>query len=431
MQRTGASTPFSRRLAALLVALVASLATACAISQPETPGQVTGSGTLEGKNVIVASELGGRVENMFVDEGDTVSAGQVVVTLDESEARVLVAQAEAGVSAAEANLADLHADPRPEAVRAAEAALEMAEIELEAAADKVIRAREAITDPVTLDLQIAQARLERDLARRGIEQAEAELAAEELNYHIYVDLKENVSQETRRSWDLRVEVARKKIEQAVAEADAAQAELDGLLSLRANPLQAIAELHAAESAYTVTTFVVEEASAELTNVRAGTRAEEIAKAEAKLEQTRAGLDLALAHQSMLTLTAPISGVVATRHHYPGERAAAGRPILTITDLDVLQLRLYVPETHIYLIRTGQSVTVTVDALPEEMFFGTVARIATEAEYTPRTAETTGDRARRVFAVEIELPNPAHRLQPGLPAQAVIDTSSVSKGSPQP
>lgn len=380
--------------------------------------QITGSGTLEGKSVTVVSELGGIVHAIPVEEGDLVQAGDPVVMLDDAEACTQVAQARAGVAVAQANLDKLRAGERPETRAAAQAALDAAEIQMKQAAQTVVTAREAITNPVELNLKIAEARMTRDVAEQGVEQAEAELAAEELNYHIYVDLKE-VSDQVRRSWDLRISAAKARVAKAEAELEAAQADLNALLGIRANPLETRATLHGAQAAYTATTYVVAEAQAHLEAIDDGVRPEEIVIAEALLAQAQAGLDMALVQQSMLTLTAPITGVVTTRHDHAGELAAPGRPILTLTKLDVLQLTLYVPETQIAEVRAGQTVSVTVSSLPDEVFNGTVQRIATEAEYTPRTLETEGDRARRVFAVDIEIPNPSGSLQPGLPAQGHI------------
>jgi multidrug resistance efflux pump len=379
---------------------------------------ISGTGTLEGKSVAVVSELGGLIRTIPVAEGDQINAGDRVVVLDDADARTQVAQARAAVAAAQANLDDLRAGERPAAHTAAQAALDAAEIRVEQAAQAVTSAREAITQPVTLDLKIAEARLNRDVAEQGVEQAEAEFAAEALNYHIYVDLKD-VSDQTRRSWDLRTQAARANITQAEADLDAAQADLNALLGIRANPLEAMATLHGAQATYTATLFAAEEARARLEVVQDGARPEEIEIAEALLAQAQAGLDMALIQQSMLTLTAPITGIVTTRHDHAGELAVPGRPILTLTKLDVLQLTLYVPETRITDVRLGQTARVTVEPFPGEVFTGTVQRIATEAEYTPRTLETEGDRARRVFAVDIQLPNPERRLQPGLPARGQI------------
>ncbi len=396
--------------------------TACAASQAQTPAEIaplSGTGTLEGREVTIASELGGRIVALTVNEGDTVVAGAALVRLDEDAALTQIAQAEAALGAAEANVARLKANARPEEVTAMKAALELAQVQAQGAETTLLYARETLSNPTELNLEIAQARMKLDLAELAIEDAKVQLDAEQLNYHIYVDLKDNVSDTTRRMWDLRIQAANTAITRAEAERDAARADLYALYDLRKNPLRSLAELHGAEAAYTATLAAVDAAQAKLDKLHEGAHPEEIAVAEALVTQARAGLSMALTQQTMLTLTAPISGIVTTRSYYTGELVPAGYPILTLSNLDTIHLTLYVSESRIGEVHAGQSVDVTAESLPGETFIGTVERIATEAEYTPGSVETSGDRARRVFAVRIAIPNSDHRLFPGVPARGTF------------
>lgn len=411
-----------RAALAALVLLGVFLLVACQTrSAPVVPKlePIAGSGTLEGRDVAIASELGGRIVALLAEEGAAVTAGETLVRLDDTEARAQVAQARAAVAAAEADVSRQQAGPRPAEIAAAEAAVQLATARLVGAEQALIYAQEAISNPITLDLQIAQARMERDIAEQAIDGAKARLDAEQLNYHIYVDLKDNVGETTRRSWDLRIQAAESAVTRAEAERDAAQANLSALYAIRAEPLQALAQLRASESAYTATLAAVDDAQARLDLLREGSRPEEIAIAEAQVAQARAAMTMALTQQSMLTLTAPISGVVATHSFHVGEIVPPGRAILVLTDLDVIHLTLYVPESRISKVRAGQQVAVTTDAYPGVTFTGAVERIGVEAEYTPGNVATTGERDRRVFAVRVRIPNSDHRLRPGIPAEAVL------------
>lgn len=415
--------PHRQRLAAvLLLSLLVGALVGCRPSvsgQDEAPPPITGSGTLEARDVALASELGGPIRQLLVDEGDAVAAGDVLVRLDAAEANTQVAQAQAALAAAQANLAQLQAGARPEELLATRAALDLARAQARGAERALLYARTAISDPVALDLEIAQARMARDLAEQDLEIATAQREATQLNYHVYVELKEPVSQETRDAWDRRLQAAEAAVTQAEAELDAAQAELNALYAQRATPLEALAQLHGAQSAYTATLAAVDRAQAELDQVQAGPRAQELVIAEAQVQQARAALSMAVTSRAMLTLTAPISGVVATRSYHQGEIAPQGLPILTLVDLADIYLTLYVPETRIGEVRPGQPVEVRVDAYPDAVFWGEVTRIAGEAEYTPGNVETTGDRDRRVFAVRVRIPNADRRLRPGIPAQATL------------
>jgi HlyD family secretion protein len=64
--------------------------------------------------------------------------------------------------------------------------------------------------------------------------------------------------------------------------------------------------------------------------------------------------------------------------------------------------------------------VRVDAYPGRPFKGKVARVAQEAEFTPRNVQTREDRDRLVYEVEIEVENPDDALRPGMPADVSLD-----------
>jgi hypothetical protein len=105
---------------------------------------------------------------------------------------------------------------------------------------------------------------------------------------------------------------------------------------------------------------------------------------------------------------------------PGELAAPGTVLLELSDIDTVDLTVYIPETLIGQVKVGQQARVYVDAYPGEVFEGTVSFIAHEAEFTPRNVQTKEERVNLVFGVKITLDNPNHRLKPGMPADAELE-----------
>jgi len=85
------------------------------------------------------------------------------------------------------------------------------------------------------------------------------------------------------------------------------------------------------------------------------------------------------------------------------------------------LTIYVPQDQLGRVNLGQDVRVEVDSFPDQVFRGTVFAIADEAEFTPRNVQTEEDRVNMVFAVDVSIPNPEHKLKPGVPADATILT----------
>ena len=112
---------------------------------------------------------------------------------------------------------------------------------------------------------------------------------------------------------------------------------------------------------------------------------------------------------------PIDGVVLMRSYEPGEIASPGAPLVTVANLDDLNLTIYVPEDRYGQLALGQQLPVTVDSFPGEAFVGTITQIADQAEFTPRNVQTTDSRKTTVFAVKLELPPTGGKLKPGMPA----------------
>ncbi|MFQ6102331.1 MAG: HlyD family secretion protein [Anaerolineae bacterium] len=378
-------------------------------------GPILASGFIEGEEVVVAAETSGRIAEMLVDRGDEVQAGDVLIRLDDAVLQSQRLEAEAGLATARANLARVLAGARPEEVSAARAALAQAEFERDGAAQAVIHAQDAISNPLSLDAEIDGARTQVRLAEQNVEMAEAELAEAELKRNLFATQGGDVE----RTWDLQLQAAQAALVQAQAELEGAQKYFNALLTIRANPLTLEAQLHSAEMQYRIAEAQVAAAQAALDGLEAGPTEEEVAVAKAQVEQAEAAVGLIDAQIAQLTLTAPMDGLVTTRSGRTGETATAGAPLLTIANLDEVTLVIYIPENRIGQVQVGQQVEVQVDSFPERTFVGEVASIAGEAEFTPRNVQTQEERVNLVFAVKVRIPNPGHALKPGMPADATI------------
>ena len=90
-----------------------------------TPVSVTG--TIEATQVDVSVKITGRILERLVKEGDTVSRGQLLVRLDDSELAADVKRQEAALRSAQATLRDLEKGARPQEIEDARAAVSSAE----------------------------------------------------------------------------------------------------------------------------------------------------------------------------------------------------------------------------------------------------------------------------------------------------------------
>ncbi|HEY4555871.1 MAG TPA: efflux RND transporter periplasmic adaptor subunit [Lysobacter sp.] len=94
-----------------------------------------------------------------------------------------------------------------------------------------------------------------------------------------------------------------------------------------------------------------------------------------LENARAANRLANLELSYATVTAPISGVIASRSIKPGNFVQINTPVFRIVDTSRLEAVLNVPERELATLKAGLPVELSVDALPGQTFKGTVDRVA--------------------------------------------------------
>ena len=128
---------------AVLVAAAALLLAACTRAAPVLPNRATGY--IEATEVRVAGEVGGRLVEVKVAEGDRVSAGDVIARIDTSDTELALRRAGADREQAQAQLALVRAGSRPEDIRQAAAQGGSAQAEVKAA--------QAELDAATADLE--------------------------------------------------------------------------------------------------------------------------------------------------------------------------------------------------------------------------------------------------------------------------------------
>jgi len=339
-----------------------------------------------------------------------VHQGDALVRLDDSLLAAQIAQAQAAVATARANLAQVKAGARPEEIAAARAALAQALANRDGAKRAWENAQRSLTNPQELDARIDAARTQLAIAKSQAIQAQAALEAAKV---------QRDGHPGQAAYEYQVKAAEEALQAAQANVAKAQAQLDGLLDMRHNPLAMQAQVDAAEAAYKAAAAAAEAAQAKLDALVAGPTREQIAVAEAAVRQAEAALGILQVQQEKMTLRAPLNGLVTRRTLHVGELASPGAPVITIADLTKVRLTVYIPEDQIGHVRLGQKVQVTVDSFPGHVFSGEVAYISPRAEFTPKNIQTQKERVNMVFAVRIRLNNPELLLKPGMPADAVF------------
>ncbi len=389
-----------------------------ALAAPRPRGVITASGTIEAEEVKISAEMGGRVVQVAVDEGDAVEAGQLLVQLDDSLLIAQVSEAEAALAAARAALAEVKAEPRPSEIAAARAEVARAEAELAGARAAYQHAQDLLKTPHDLNAQI-------DDAQARIAQAQAQIGQAQARYGAAQALRDATTGGTdydktkRRVYELQMAAAQAAIEAAQEAQKGAEASLAALQEVRRNPLSLIAEVHRAEGQVKVAEASLALAQAKLEALLAGPQPEKVKAAEAEVQQAEAALRLVQVQRDRLALRSPIAGLVTSRLVDPGELAGPGAVLMTVADLDQVTLQIFVPTDRIGYVHLGQKALVTVDSFRGRQFEGRVVYIADRAEFTPKNVQTQEDRVQTVFAVKLQLDNPEHLLKPGMPADATL------------
>jgi RND family efflux transporter MFP subunit len=114
------------------------------------------------------------------------------------------------------------------------------------------------------------------------------------------------------------------------------------------------------------------------------------------------------------ITAPFSGVVTWRYADTGALIQAGTsnstsmPVVKLAEVDVLRLRLPVPETLAGFVRLGDEASIHVEAIGKTLL-GKVTRSAGELDSSTRTMQ-----------VEIDVPNKDGKLSPGMYADVSLN-----------
>jgi len=129
---------------------------------------------------------------------------------------------------------------------------------------------------------------------------------------------------------------------------------------------------------------------------------------AAYDQADAHLQVAAKALSDATLYAPMSGYISKRLIETGDTASSGRPVFEIVQLDTVEAYVGVPETDMHLVKIGQKASITIPALPNQSFEGTV-----------RIINVSADPGTRTYMTRIRVPNPGHVLRIGMVAEARI------------
>ncbi len=388
----------------------------------ELQSTVTSSGEIRPIQFInLTSEVQGRIEDIYVKEGDSVTKGQQLVRLDPNQ---LESSTDAQIAALQTAQNDTQVS-RSQVVAAqnqlsqAQQGLNASQASVDTASQQVISARQ----------QVETAKTEIPRAQTDIDRAKVELNA--------------ANRELSRTASL--------VESGVASKLEFDQAKDRVANAQAALRNAEVALQNAQSRLKTAQLAVNEAESRVKESRARAGQQQAAVTDARRGVDTANLSanstISRANQQAAILrgsksqrdktlqVAPINGIIADIPSKVGTFAVAGlstTPLLTIADMSTVNVEVKVDETEIDKVAVGQPVKVKVDALNGIEIVGEVRQ---KTPLAVGKSQTSGGLSTNInvqeakeFRVVIELQNLTdeirNSLRPGMSATAVITTKTV-------
>jgi len=326
---------------------------------------VKASGRIEGREVTLApKDMQGRVKRLLVDEGETVTKGQLVAELEANPLEARATSLTAAIANIDAQIAQATLDVSL-AAKSTDASVAAADAAVSSARARIARAKAVLANS-SADAQRASSLFDQAvISRRELDQAEMSLRTSEAD----------------------VEAAEKDLARAQADLALALASKD-TIALKRQQVRALQESRRAAAG-------------------------QLAEAQAILAERR--------------IVAPTDGTILSRPVEVGDVVSPGSPVFRMVDLSRLYVKVYIPEPDIPKLKLGDPADIFVDAFPHRNFPARVSKIHDQAEFTPKSVETAEERLKLVFGVELRFVRPDRLLKPGMPADCVIHWTSTEPG----
>ncbi|MGI8640086.1 MAG: HlyD family secretion protein [Pyrinomonadaceae bacterium] len=377
-------------------------------TRTELRSTVTSSGEIRPIQFInLTSEVQGRIEEIYVKEGDKVTAGTPLVKLDPTQLQ----------SSTDAQLASL---------QAAQSESQVTQSQISAAQNQLSQAQQGLNaSQASVDTalqQVASARQQVVASQTDVDKAQVDLTTANRELQRTTELVE-AGVESRSNFD----AAKDRVATAQVALRNAQARLKSQ-SLAINEAQA--RVNEARARAKQQEVAVKDAR------RGISTADLSAQASADRARQQAAVLRGSKSQRDKTLqVAPINGVIADIPSKVGTFAVANltsTPLLTIADMSTINVEVKVDETEIDKVEVGQSVKVKVDAFGDKELTGEVTQ---KTPLAVGKSQTTGGLSTNInvqeakeFRVVIELKDMNDEirdsLRPGMSATAVITTKTV-------
>ncbi len=120
------------------------------------------------------------------------------------------------------------------------------------------------------------------------------------------------------------------------------------------------------------------------------------------------------------IISPINGIVKSLNYEEGELVGTGSNIATLTAIDDLWIKIFVPEKMLHKVALGQTIHLSLPSAENDTLTGEITYIASEAEFTPKNVESKENKQEMVFEVKIKIKDHKHPIKPGMLIDVQLD-----------
>ena len=381
-------------------------------SKRDISNTLSGTGILNPANTYnVKSLVAGKVLTSTIEEGDIVEEGDVLYTVDSSDAATKVEQASIALQQAQRSY-DKTADRQN--VRA-EVAGVVSSLKV-AKGDEVTSGQEVAvirdSSRMTLQLEFPAA----DAATFSVGQT-AEVTLDGTFETLTGTVTAVTGTDALSTGNLLTRTVTIAVRNAggLTTAQAATATINGVSCIAAKNFEYQAERTLTTlTAGTVTAINVKEGGTVnkddiVLQISGEDLTEAVQSAAESLRSAELNMDNLQEAMNNYTITSPISGTVIEKNAKTGDALATGADLCTIYDLSYLVMVINVDELQVSSLSVGQSVQVTADAVPDKTYTGTVTRVSMKGNSSGGT--TTYPVTVRIDEID--------GLRPGMNANAEI------------
>lgn len=373
-----------------------------AVERGSINSTVSATGSIEPEaQVSLSFRSAGRVSQVLVSVGQTVTEGQLLGQLDTTDLELALEQANISVQISQSQLKKLETPPSENDLATAQAAVSVAQAGVTSAEAGLTSARasynQLLAGPTAAELAVQEAQIRQ--AEASVRQAQQ--AYDQVKNLPSVGALPQSAQLEQATISYEVATAQLAMTQSPPTEAQTSAALSQIAQAELSLRQALNNLLTAQN--NLNTLIEGPADEDLEIARAQVRQAELSKvqAERSLDNAR--------------LRAPFTGIVSLVNVRQGEFYNGGLPAIVLTDLNSFHLTVLVDELDVGQVGVGQTVRLSLDALPDADINGEVVRVS------PTASDVGGVVTYEVEIIPTQTDAP---LKAGMSATAIITTAEV-------